>query len=158
MNSNFVATALVCALGFALAVVPDVRGDAAAYRVQFAGGTVARLAPRCGARLELAGPDALVFDCRGQSLTIPYAKVQTLEYGQNVSRRYAEAVLLSPMFLLTKTRKHFVTIGFTDSEGKEQALIFRVEKGDIRGVLTTLEARSGRRVEYQDEEARRTGR
>ena len=33
----------------------------------------------------------------------------------------------------------------------------KVEKGDIRGVLTGLEARTGRRVEYQDDEARKAG-
>jgi len=32
-----------------------------------------------------------------------------------------------------------------------------VEKGDIRLVLAGLEARTGRRVEFQDEEARKTG-
>ena len=154
MKTTLAAVALVCAL----AAIPDARAGDAAYRVQYAGGTLAGSAPRSGARLNLADADSLVFDCRGQSVTIPYRKVQSLEYGQNVSRRYAAAVLISPMFLLSKTRRHFVTIGFTDAEGKEQALIVRVEKGDIRGVLTTLESRSGRRVEYQDEEARRTGR
>jgi hypothetical protein len=36
-------------------------------------------------------------------------------------------------------------------------LVIRVEKGDIRSVLTGLEARTGRRVEYQDGEARKAG-
>jgi len=34
-------------------------------------------------------------------------------------------------------------------------MVLRVEKGDIRSVLTGLEARTGRRVEYQDDEAER---
>jgi hypothetical protein len=33
----------------------------------------------------------------------------------------------------------------------------RLDKDDVRSVLAGLEARTGRRVEYQDEEARRTG-
>jgi hypothetical protein len=72
-----------------------------------------------------------------------------------VSRRYAEAVLISPLLLLSKSRKHFVTIGYIDREGKQQALVFRVEKSDIRSVLAGLEARTGRRIEYQDGEARK---
>ena len=80
-----------------------------------------------------------------------------MEYGQNVSRRYAAAILISPMLLLSKSRKHFVTLGYVDAEGKQQALVFRVDKGDIRSVLTGLEARTGRRVEYQDDEARKAG-
>jgi len=35
--------------------------------------------------------------------------------------------------------------------------VFRIEKGDIRSVLAGLEARSGRRVEYQDDDARKAG-
>jgi len=33
----------------------------------------------------------------------------------------------------------------------------KVEKGDIRAVLAGLEARTGRRVEFQDDEARKAG-
>jgi hypothetical protein len=80
-----------------------------------------------------------------------------VEYGQTVSRRIAEAVLISPLLLLSKSRKHFVTIGYVDEEGKQQALVFRVQKGDIRSVLASLEARTGRRNEYQDNEARKAG-
>jgi hypothetical protein len=83
--------------------------------------------------------------------------VNTLEYGQNVSRRYAAAVLISPILLLSKSRKHFVTLGYLDDEGKQQALVLRLEKGDVRSVLVSLEARTGRRVEFQDDEARKAG-
>jgi hypothetical protein len=36
-------------------------------------------------------------------------------------------------------------------------MIFRVAKGDIRALLVTLEARTGRKVIFQDEEARKAG-
>jgi hypothetical protein len=74
-----------------------------------------------------------------------------------VSRRYAEAVLLSPVFLLSKTRKHYLTVEFTDDRGKQQAMVFLVSKNDVRSLLVILEAKSGRRVEYQDDDARRSG-
>lgn len=127
------------------------------YRAQFVGGTLAGVPAKSKAQLNLTAPGALIFECAGQTLNIAYPRIDALEYGQTVSRRYAAALLISPIFLFTKSRQHFVTIGYTDAEGKRQALIFKVEKGDIRGVLTTLEARSGRRVEYQDDEARKTG-
>jgi hypothetical protein len=146
---------LLALLSFAL--VASAAGDSG-YRAQFMGGTLAGVPAKSKAQLNLTAPDTLIFVCRGQTLNIGYAKIDTLEYGQNVSRRYAAALLISPLFLLSKSRKHFVTIGYTDRDGKQQALVFRVEKDDIRSVLTTLEARSGRRVEYQDEEARKTGR
>ena len=62
------------------------------------------------------------------------------------------------MLLLAKSRKHFLTIGYTDEADRQQAHVFRVGKGDIRSVLASLEARTGRRVEYQDDEARKAGR
>jgi hypothetical protein len=126
-------------------------------KAQFVGGTVPGLESKPKTRLDMTGPDSLVFRCGELELRIPYEKVNTLEYGQNVNRRYAEALLISPMFLLSKSRKHFVTVGFVDGEGQQQALIFRVGKSDIRSVLAGLEARTGRRVEFQDNEARKAG-
>ena len=66
-----------------------------------------------------------------------------MEYGQSVSRRYAEAVLISPFLLLSKSRKHFVTVGYVDAEGKQQALVFRVRKGRHPFLTGGLEARTG---------------
>ena len=126
-------------------------------KVQVVGGTLASVSAKAGARLSLTAPDNLYFRVGQTDLKIPYQKINTLEYGQSVSRRYAEAVLLSPVFLLAKSHKHFVTLGFVDVDGKQQALVFRVDKGDIRSVLAGLEARTGRRVEYQDQEARKAG-
>lgn len=126
-------------------------------RAQFVGGTVATL-PRSDCRIAFTDPDALLFRTRKVTLRIPYERVHLVEYGQRVSRRYAEAILISPLLLLSKSRKHFVTVGYTDDTGARQALVFRVSKGDIRSVLAGLEARTGRKVEYQDDEARKSGR
>ena len=125
--------------------------------MQVAGGTVPSIAAKTILRLDLTGADALLLRFGTSELGIAYRKINTVEYGQNVSRRYAAAVLISPVLLLSKSRKHFVTIGYVDEEGKQQALVIRVEKGDIRSVLAGLEARTGRRIEYQDDEARKAG-
>lgn len=126
-------------------------------RAQFVGGTVSGIASRTSVRLDVTGAESLLFHWGGTDLRISYQRINTVEYGQNVSRRVAEAVLISPFLLLSKSRKHFVTIGYVDEEGKQQALVFRVEKGDIRSVLASLEARTGRRIEFQDNEARKAG-
>jgi hypothetical protein len=125
-------------------------------RAQFIGGTVPGLAAKSSAVLDLTGSDALLFSSGLVQLRIDYRKINTLEYGQTVSRRYAAAVLISPVLLLSKARKHFVTLGYVDAEGSQQALVFRVEKGDIRTVLASMEARTGRRIEFQDDEARKS--
>jgi hypothetical protein len=135
--------------------VPAFGADAG-VKAQYIGGTLPGLTAKAAASLDLTGPDALAFATAQLQLRIDYHKINTLEYGQTVSRRYAAAVLISPVLLLSKARKHFVTLGYVDPEGHQQALVFRVEKGDIRMVLASLEARTGRRIEFQDEEARKS--
>ena len=126
-------------------------------KAQFIGGTVAGIKTKAGGRLDITGEDGLRFRCGRTEVRVDYKKVNTLEYGQSVSRRYAAAILISPLLLLSKSRRHYVTLGYVDESGRQQALVFRVEKGDIRTVLASLEARTGRRVEYQDDEARKSG-
>jgi hypothetical protein len=126
-------------------------------KAEYIGGTVAGIAPKSDGRLVLTDRDALVFSCRGKTVRIRYEDIDILEYGQRVNRRYVEAVVISPLLLLAKTRKHFLTIAYEDGEGARQSMVFRVSKDDVRAVLAGLEARTGRRVEYQDEEARKSG-
>ena len=67
------------------------------------------------------------------------------------------AIVVSPVLILSKSRKHFLTVGYTDDGGRQQAIVFRVDKNSIRPVLAGLEARTGLKVQYQDVDARRAG-
>ncbi len=127
------------------------------FKVELVGGTAGELPTKGSIRLDLSDADTMLLRADKSELRVSYQKVNTLEYGQTVSRRVAAAVLISPVLLLSKSRKHFVTLGFTDAEGKQQALVLRVDKGDIRSVLAGLEARTGRRVEFLDDDARKAG-
>jgi hypothetical protein len=98
-----------------------------------------------------------VFYSKKASWRVPYDKINLLEYGQKVDRRYIAAALLSPLFLLAKKRSHFLTVGYSDEENRQQAMVFRVGKDDIRMMLVSLEARTGRKVEFQDDDARKAG-
>ena len=142
------------AFGIALAALAAAPG----YRAQVVGGTVPSVAAKSKARLDLSSPETMVLRWAQTELRIDYRKINTIEYGQNVSRRYAEAILISPVLLLAKSRKHFVTLGYLDEGAQQEALVLRVDKGDIRSFLASLEARTGRRVEYQDDEARKGAR
>jgi hypothetical protein len=125
--------------------------------VQYVGGTIVQIPQGCSGIAQTVDEQFFVFYSKGASWRVPYESIDLLEYGQKVDRRYLAAVLISPLFMLSKSRAHFLTIGYTDEDGKHQAMIFRVNKGDIRSALVTLEARTGRRVEFQDEEARKAG-
>ena len=67
--------------------------------------------------VETTDNTTFVLTAQGKTLRIPYAKINLIEYGQNVSRRIVLAILISPMFLLAKAREHFVTLGYTDDQG-----------------------------------------
>jgi len=140
-----------------LALSPLLQAGGSGSRVLYVGGTVAGVHNKSDARLELSQDEILTISFRDNSIRVPYKDVNTLEYGMRVSRRYMEAVLISPIFLVAKRRTHFLTIGYSDSNGKQQALVLEVGKDAIRPLLVSLEARTGRTVEYQDEEARKAG-
>lgn len=126
-------------------------------RVLYVGGTVPGVPNKSTARIDVHQDDALKLTVKGNSFLVPYKDVTTLEYGMRMSRRYVEAALISPMFLLGKKKTHYLTIGYIDPAGTEQAMVLEVGKDDIRVLLVSLEARTGKVVEYQDEEARRAG-
>jgi hypothetical protein len=125
--------------------------------VEYAGGTVRTIAAGVGGSLDLGDDQYFAFYSKKTNLRIPYSRINLVEYGQQVDRRIALAVVISPLFLMTKSRKHFLTVGYTGEDGKQQAMVFQVDKSNIRTTLVSLEARTGLRVEYQDEEARKAG-
>lgn len=127
-------------------------------KVEYIGGTRSDVSPGIQGALDLADQQYLAFYAKKTSLRVAYTKINLIEYGQKVDRRIAEAIVLSPMFLLAKKRKHFLTLGFADDEGRQQALVFQVDKNAIRALLVSLEARTGLKVHFQDEEARKAGR
>ena len=126
-------------------------------RAEYVGGTASGLTSGSGGAIELSDQRYLAFYTKREQVRVAYDRIDLLEYGQKVDRRLLAAVVISPIFLLSKSRKHFLTIGYTDEGGQQQALVFRVDKGSIRSALVSLEARTGLKVQYQDEEARKAG-
>lgn len=123
----------------------------------YLGGTLEALEFGSGGSIRTNDPTHFVFLTKRTSVRVPYDRINQVEYGQKVDRRLLEAVLISPLLVLAKKRDHFLTVGFEMDDGRQQAMLFRVDKGAIRSVLVCLEARTGRKVTYQDEEARKAG-
>ena len=138
---------LVCLVSSALAQT----------RVDYLGGTEPAMAGVKNGSIDVADDQYLAFYSKATHVRVPYDRVNLLEYGQKVDRRLLMAIAISPVFLLAKTRKHFLTIGYTGESGKQEALLFRVDKNRIRAMLVGLEARTGLKVQYQDPEARKAG-
>ena|SRR2546423_682131 len=149
--------ALYLLLASSFALSPPLQAGASGSRVHYVGGTVAELPSKSEGTIETTDEEIFMFEAHGVRVRVPYKDINVLEYGQRVTRRIAEAILISPLMLLSKRRAHFLTVGYADAQGRQQAMVFQVGSKDVRAILVGLEARTGRRVEFQDEEARKGG-
>lgn len=129
----------------------------AGSRAEYIGGTRPDIPTDNSGDIDIADNVYFIFLSKKTQVKIPYDRINLLEYGQKVDRRYLAAVVISPLFMLAKKRQHFLTVGFQDDDGHQQAMVFRVDKNDIRLTLIALEARTGQEVRYQDDEARMAG-
>lgn len=152
-------TRLIAALVLATFVGQTILGAVGSKKVAYVGGTVSSLPEKAEGQLDTKSEQALTvtLDKGKGSLTIPYTAIKELEYGQNAGRRVAVAILVSPIAIFSKKRNHYLTITYDDG-GKEQAAVFELGKDIVRTTLTILETRSGKEMQYQDEEARKAGR
>jgi hypothetical protein len=146
--------ALLTAL--AVASLPLSAGHPGAH-AEYVGGTRADIPNNNAGDIEVLDNTYFIFLSRKTKIKIPYDRINLLEYGQKVDRRYLAAAIISPVFMFAKKRQHFLTLGFQDEHDMQQALIFKVDKNDIRVALVALEARTGQQVRYQDDEARMAG-
>jgi len=140
-----------------LASLPLSAGHVGA-RAEYVGGTRADIPTSNVGDIQVMDNTYFIFLSKKTQIKIPYDRINLVEYGQKVDRRYMAAALISPAFMFAKTRQHFLTLGFQDENGIQQALVFRVDKKDIRVALVALEARTGQQVRFQDQEARMAGR
>jgi hypothetical protein len=94
--------------------------------------------------------------------SIPYGQITSLEYGQKAGRRIGATigwgvttlgVAALPM-LLSKMRKHYFTVDYKDSDGANQGVVLQLGKDITRATLTLFEARTGKQIEYESEEAK----
>lgn len=127
-------------------------------KAEYVGGTIAGLKEKVEGRLDTSDESHLLFNTEdAPTVRIPYKSIVEIEYGQKAGRRVAMAILLSPLALFSKKRNHYLSIAYKDDKGKEQAAIFELGKDIVRTSLKVIETRSGKKVQYQDENARKSG-
>lgn len=126
-------------------------------KAQYDGGTENQVRAKAQGTVSTTSAVNFVFTSDHGSITVPYADVNDLEYGQKAGRRVGLAIMVTPLALFSKKRKHFLTIGWKDAHNQQHVAVFELGKHIVRVTLATLEARTGRKVEYQDDEARKSG-
>ena len=148
---------LICTLLFALLPGAFPGASETVGRIEYVGGTMDELRAGSDGSIRTANGQAMTLRIGKRETAVPYDRINLVEYGQNSGRRIVMAVVVSPLFLLAKSRRHYLTIGFRDNEDRQQAMVLRVDKKKVRAVLVSLEARTGLRIQYQDDEARKAG-
>ncbi len=149
----FFTVAVLLANAISPVLLGGIPSDKAVYR----GGTIAALPENTEGAVTTTNAQYFLFTYKKGRLLIPYERVNFLEYGQKAGRRIGLAITISPVLLLSKKRRHFLTVNFLDEQGRQQAIVLELGKSIVRRTLASLEARTGKRIEYQDDEARRAG-
>ncbi len=85
------------------------------------------------------------------AFSIKYDVIKDLLYEQTSTPRYAEAVLISPFFLLAHSKKHYLTIQYTDEAGAGQFVIVRLDKKNARAAVAAAESETGKKLERVEE-------
>jgi hypothetical protein len=147
------ALVLVCLIALQPASFAGLGSDKTAY----VGGTENQIKEGTEGKSSAKDDKAFLFEYKGGVLKVPYDQVDDLEYGQKAGRRVGVAIMVSPLALFSKKRKHFLTVGWKDEQDKQHAAVFELGKEVVRTTIATLEARTGKKVDYQDDEARKSG-
>lgn len=147
------SVALVLILAFAW--LPLAEASVKSGEAMYVGGTIAGLPEATMGKLNTESDKVLVFESPKGRFEIPFENVTSLEYGQKAGRRLGVALTLTIWALLSKKRKHFLTIGFTDDNEKPQGVVLEIPKGTAKSFITIIEVRSGKKVEYESEEAKK---
>jgi hypothetical protein len=85
------------------------------------------------------------------AFSIKYNSIKTILYEQTSKPRYAEAILISPLFIFSHSKKHFITIQYTDTADAGQFVIVHLDKKNAREVVAVAEAQTGKKVEHVEE-------
>ncbi|MGH9774328.1 MAG: hypothetical protein ACRD50_05210 [Candidatus Acidiferrales bacterium] len=145
------AMILIFSLMMELSAFAKVTGK----EVMYVGGTIPQLPEGTMGELDATSEKVMVFESPKGKFEIPYQNITSLEYGQKAGRRLGVALTITIWALLSKKRRHFLTIGFNDDNDKPQGVVLEIPKGTAKTFITIFEVRSGQKCEYDSEEARK---
>lgn len=129
---SVLSAVLIC--GPAIAGIPS-------NKAQFVGGTISSIPQQAIGTLSTTDPKFEIFSWgkEEEKFQIPYAQITSLAYGQHAGRRVGAAIawgvttlgVMALPILLSKKRRHYLTIEYTDEKGARPSSDFsgRQERG-----------------------------
>ena len=79
---------------------------------------------------------------------IPYDAITNIVYERSAHRRYGSALLINPLLVFSRGKKHWLTIEFTDVADLPQGYVYmRLDKNNQRQILSALGSGTGIEIE-----------
>jgi hypothetical protein len=110
--------------------------------VAYLGGSSATVKPGDFGSFDTSDAKELAFVSPGGKLSIPYDKIQKIEYRKELKYPLGVAPTIVVSLIKSRERIHFITFTYTDSAGVRQAAVFEVAKEVPRSLLPVLAVRS----------------
>jgi hypothetical protein len=111
-------------------------------QVMYTGGTVPGLNSGVIGRLDTASETALIFECPGSRLEIPYAAIDSFEYSEDVRRHLGVLPAIAVGLIKERQHQHFFRISYRAGDGVSQVAIFEVSKHLPRSLNAVLRERA----------------
>ena len=149
-----IAVAILLASVVAASEEPKVSNFDSAEYIKLSAGGDKKTADRIGGTLSFNNDKKTVefLDKKGlPEFSIKYDSIKSLLYERTSTPRYVAAILVSPFFLFSHSKKHYLTIQYNDDGGTGQFVSIHLDKKNAREVVATAEASTGKKVEREEE-------
>jgi hypothetical protein len=110
--------------------------------VRYAGGTVLSLKEGTLGRLVMTSPTSVTFESSGGQLDIPFAKIDSYEYCQQVARHLGVLPAIGTGLVRHRQKRHFLRISYKEENDAPQVVIFEVPKQMPQILLAILQGRA----------------
>ena len=125
---------------------PDAASLGRQRRATYVGGTLHEIAEGSAGTVAFPDKERMVFLLGGSRFAVvPFRGVSSIEYGLTDHIRG----------IVFKKKSHYLSLTYKDAAGETQGMVLELSGDEFRPVLTMLEARTGQKVQYQDEKAAR---
>ena len=134
------------------------------FDAMYVGGTVPGIEEETAGLTHTSDAKVFTFEHKKGTLVIPYDRITTIEYGQTLGHHGAStmagaALVAGPAGLLAarlaKQRRHYLTLDYLDDNQQPQVAVLELGKDRIYPTLYNLRTKSGKKLEFLDEESRK---
>ena len=150
---------------FAAAILAGVSLSAAVHRFDsmYVGGTAAGLVEDTAGLTHTSDAKVFTFEYKSGKLVVPYERITSIEYGETLGHHGASSMAGAALVAgsagvlavrLAKRRRHYLTLGYLDDSQQPQVAVFELGKDRIYPTLYNLRTKTGKKLEFQDEESR----